>query len=83
MVFDNWVVEKFGKRGRREAAKFLGLSTNAIYSYCSLERFPSPINQEIIELKAGGDLDVKAWRSEYLRSRINIKGINHDLSALR
>ena len=75
MVFDQWVVEKFGSKGRQKAANFLGLSANAVYAYCRLERFPCAENQEIIEIKTKGTLDFKAWRSEYLRSRINTKEV--------
>lgn len=66
VTFEDWVISKFGKRGIRKAADFLGYPKRTVYAWVVLYRFPSTKSQEVIRLKSTGKVDFTQWRTDYL-----------------
>lgn len=70
MTFREWIYSQFGKYGGyKRAAAFLGAPVSTVYSWASLARFPQPEDQELIQLKSGGEVSLDKWRSEFLAAK--------------
>jgi len=73
VTLQEWVQKTYGDRGATKAAEFLGYPYKTVMAWIHLIRFPRPKAQEVIKLKSNGQIDMEAWRTNYLAAEIKRK----------
>lgn len=73
MVFKQWIEQRYGRGGVKVVAAYLNVSRATVYAWCQLSRFPSNRRQQVIAETAGSQLDLTAWRREYLAKQEQAK----------
>lgn len=73
VTFKEWVVNKFGERGTKEAAIFFGYPKRTVYAWFQFQRFPTIKSQEIIRLKSNDQIDFAKWRTAFLNAELKRK----------
>ncbi len=66
MLFDKWVINKYGERQLPKVAKFLNVPLKTVRSWFYYERFPRLLSQQSIVSKTGGEVSIDKWRTEFL-----------------
>ncbi|MGI1970744.1 hypothetical protein [Shewanella sp. S23-S33] len=70
MILKDWLTKN--RKTAAQGAAFFGVKKSSFNSWLYLFRFPASRTLAVIELRAP-DLDVKAWRIEYLLKQDEVK----------